>query len=62
MQTVEITDAIDVRRCKRALYFGRPVTLEREGAVVSGLVRAIRQDPEHGDRYVATIVVSRTAA
>jgi hypothetical protein len=62
MRTVEITEAIDVRRCKRALYFARPVTLERNGDVVSGLVQAIRQDPEHGERYVATILVSRTPA
>lgn len=64
MKIVELTDAIEIRRCKRAMYCGRVVTFAHDDATVSGLVRAIRPNPR-GDGVLATImpkpVVDRAA-
>ncbi len=54
MQIVELTEAKEIRRCKRALYFGRTVTLARDSAAVSGLVQSIRPNPR-GAGVLATI-------
>jgi len=63
MEIVELTEAIEIRRCKRALYFGRVVTVERDSAAVSGIVQAIRPNPR-GRGVIATIMptaMARTA-
>jgi hypothetical protein len=61
MPIVEITDAIEIRRCKRALYFGRVVTVARDAAAVRGLVQAIRPNPR-GKGVLATIKPTAMAA
>ena len=55
MQVVEIIDAIEIRRCKRALYFGRDVALPHQGTSVSGRVLSIRPNPD-GAGILATIM------
>jgi hypothetical protein len=54
MRTVEIVDAIDIRRCKRALYFGRVITLPRNGMEICGEVRSVAPSPS-GNAYLVTI-------
>jgi len=60
MKIVEITEAIEIRRCKRALYFRRVVTFERGNVAVSGLVQAIRPNPG-GKGVLATIKTTAMA-
>jgi hypothetical protein len=55
MLVFEITDAIEIRRCKRALYFGREVALTHQGTIVSGRVLSIRPNPD-GAGILASIM------
>ena len=43
MQTIEITSALEVRRCRYAQYRGEKATLVLNGLPVTGMVRAITE-------------------
>jgi hypothetical protein len=44
MQTIEITDPIEARRCRYAQYRGEKATLMLNGLSVTGMVRSVRED------------------
>ena len=44
MQTIEIYDQIEVRRCRYALYRGELATVVLNGLRVTGLVRSVKED------------------
>jgi hypothetical protein len=61
MQTIEITDPVEARRCRYAQYRGQRATVMLRGLPVTGMVRSVREDrsstpmrwivsvvPEHG--------------
>src|ERR1700681_4860265 len=43
MQTIEITDPVEARRCHRAQYRGEKATVILNGLPVSGLVRSVME-------------------
>jgi len=44
MQTIEITDAVEARRCRYAQYRGEKATLISNGMPVTGMVRSVKED------------------
>ena len=62
MLVLEIIEEIEIRRCKRALYFGREVVLPHQGAMVSGKVLSIRPNPAGAGVLAAIVPLSAAAA
>jgi hypothetical protein len=44
MQTIEITDPKEARRCRYAQYRGEKATLMLSGLSVTGMVRSVKED------------------
>src|SRR5882672_12151244 len=44
MQTIEITDPVEARRCRYAQYRGEKATLISNGMPVTGMVRSVKED------------------
>jgi hypothetical protein len=44
MQTIEITDPLEARRCRYAQYRGHKSRLVLNGVAVTGIVRAVMED------------------
>jgi len=44
MQTIEITDPLEARRCRYAQYRGQKARLILNGTPVTGMVRAVKED------------------
>jgi hypothetical protein len=44
MQTIEITDPIEARRCRYAQYRGEKATLMLNGLPVTGMIRSVKED------------------
>jgi hypothetical protein len=44
MQTIEITDPKEARRCRYAQYRGEKATLMLNGLSVTGMVRSVKED------------------
>jgi len=44
MQTIEITDPVEARRCRYAQYRGERATVMLRGVPVTGMVRSVRED------------------
>ena len=57
MQTIEITDQTEVRRCRYALYRGEKVTVVLNGLPVTGMVRSVKEDKSRTPtRWTVTVV------
>jgi hypothetical protein len=62
MLVLAIIEEIEIRRCRRALYFGRDVALPHQGAMVSGKVLSIRANPDGAGVLAAIMPLSAAAA
>ncbi|MBR1267694.1 hypothetical protein JQ629_09260 [Bradyrhizobium sp. AUGA SZCCT0222] len=59
MQTIEITSALEARRCRYAQYRGEKATLVLNGLAVTGMVRAIMEVKASAPmRWTVTMVSS----
>ena len=57
MQTVEITNPVEARRCRIVQYLGRPAELSLNGSRFFGMVRAVQEDRScTPPRWIVTIV------
>ena len=63
MQTTEITDPLEVRRCRYALYRGEKTTVFLNGLPVTGMVRSVKEDKSRAPtRWSVTVVLSQRIA
>jgi hypothetical protein len=44
VQTIEITDQSEARRCRRAQYSGQKATMMLNGVPVTGVIIAVKED------------------
>ena len=57
MQTIETTNASEVRRCRFAQYRGLKATLILNGEPVTGMIRAVKQHSSSTPtRWTVTVV------
>jgi hypothetical protein len=57
MQTIEITDPLEARRCRYAQYRGEKATVMLNGLPVTGMVRSVREDKSgNPTRWTITVV------
>jgi len=57
MQTIEITDPLEARRCRHAQYRGEKATLILNGLPVTGMVRSVQEDKSSTPtRWTVTVV------
>jgi len=57
MQTIEITDPLEARRCRYAQYRGERVRLILNGFPVTGMVRSVKEDKSGAlTRWTITVV------
>jgi hypothetical protein len=57
MQTIEITNPIEARRCRYAQYRGEKATLTLNGSPVTGMVRAVKEDKSGTlTRWTVTVI------
>jgi hypothetical protein len=57
MQTIEITDPTEARRCRYAQYRGEKATLMLNGSPVSGMVRSVKENRSGNPvRWTVTVV------
>ena len=57
MQTIEITDPLEARRCRYAQYRGERATLILNGLPVTGMVRSVKEDKSSTPtRWTVTVV------
>jgi hypothetical protein len=59
MQTIEITDPKEARRCRYAQYRGEKATLMLNGLSVTGMVRSVKEDKSSTPMRWIISVVSR---
>ena len=57
MQTIEITNPLEARRCRFAQYRGLKVKLVLNGEPVTGMIRAVKEDSSSTPtRWTVTVV------
>jgi hypothetical protein len=57
MQTIEITDPIEARRCRYAQYRGEKATLMLNGLRVMGMVRSVMEvKTSNHTRWIVSVV------
>jgi hypothetical protein len=57
MQSIEITDPIEARRCRFAQYKGQKATVILNGLAVVGMVRSVKQhQSSNPTRWTVTVV------
>jgi hypothetical protein len=57
MQTIEITDQIEARRCRRAQYRGEKATVKLNGLPVTGMVRSVMEvKSSNPTRWIVSVV------
>jgi hypothetical protein len=57
MQTIEITDPKEARRCRYAQYRGEKATLMLNGLSVTGMVRSVKEDKSSTPmRWIISVV------
>jgi hypothetical protein len=63
MQTIEITDPLEARRCRYAQYRGERVRLILNGFPVTGMVRSVKEDKSGAlTRWTITVVSKQGVA
>jgi len=57
VQTVEITNAVEARRCRFAQYRGQPAGLSLNGSRFFGMVRSVQEDRSSSPpQWIVTVV------
>jgi hypothetical protein len=57
MQTIEITDPIEARRCRYAQYRGQKATVVLKGLPVTGMVRSVMEvKSSNPTRWIVSVV------
>jgi hypothetical protein len=57
MQTIEITDPIEARRCRYAQYRGEKARLMLNGMAVTGMVRSVMEvKSSNHTRWIVSVV------
>ena len=57
MQTIEITNPLEARRCRFAQYRGLKARLILNGVPVTGMIRAVKEDQSSTPtRWMVTVV------
>jgi hypothetical protein len=57
MHTIEITNPLEARRCSYAQYRGEKAKLMLNGLLVTGLVRAVKEDRSGTPtRWIVTVI------
>jgi len=57
VQTVELANAVEARRCRFAQYRGVPAEVRLNGSKFFGMVRSIMEDPSTSPpRWIVTVV------
>ena len=59
MQTIEITDPLEARRCRFAQYRGEKATVMLNGLPITGMVRSVKEDKSSSTTRWTIIVVPR---
>jgi hypothetical protein len=59
MQTIEITDPLEARRCRYAQYRGEKVRMILNGVPVIGMIRSVMEDKSSTPTRWTVTVVSR---
>jgi hypothetical protein len=63
MQTIEITDPKEARRCRYAQYRGQKVRLVLNGFPVTGMIRSVKEDKcGIHTRWTVTVVPKQAVA
>jgi hypothetical protein len=63
MQTIEITDSIEARRCRYAQYRGETATLILNGRPVTGMVRSIKEvESSKPARWIVSVIQQQDKA
>jgi hypothetical protein len=63
MQTIEITDPLELRRCRYAQYRGEKVRMIVNGVPVTGTIRSIKEDQSSSPtRWTVTVVPKKGIA
>ena len=63
MQTIEIIDPVEARRCRYAQYRGEKATLVLNGMPVTGMVRSIKEDKSSiPTRWIVLVVPKQSIA
>jgi len=62
MQTIQITDPLEARRCRYAQYRGERVRLTLNGLPVTGMIRSVKEDKSSTPTRWTVTVVSKQAA
>jgi hypothetical protein len=63
MQTIEITDPKEARRCRYAQYRGQKVRLVLNGFPVTGMIRSVKEDKcGIPTRWTVTVVPKQAVA
>ena len=61
MQTIEITNPLEARRCRFAQYRGEKVTVMLNGLAVTGMVRSVMEDKSSPTtRWTITVVFKQS--
>jgi len=57
MQTIEITNPIEARRCRFAQYRGEKATVMLNGLPVTGMVRSVKEDSSSSPtRWIVSVL------
>jgi hypothetical protein len=57
LQTIEITNPLEARRCRYAQYRGQKARLILNGVPVTGMIRAVKEDKSSTPmRWTVTVV------
>jgi hypothetical protein len=63
MQTIEIIDPLEARRCRYAQYRGEVATVMLNGSAVTGMIRSVKEDKSSpATRWTITVVPKRGIA
>ena len=63
MQTIEITDPIEARRCRYAQYRGEKARVMLNGLPVTGMARSVKEDKSTTPtRWTVTVVPNQGIA
>jgi hypothetical protein len=63
MQTIEITDPIEARRCRYAQYRGQKATVMLNGLRVAGMVRSVMEvKSSNPTRWIVSVVPNQGIA
>ena len=57
MQSIEITDPIEARRCRFAQYKGKKATVMLNGLPITGMVRSVKEHQSSNPmRWTVTVI------